>query len=188
MPDGSNLKGGVKAQAKPTRTVRKHIRPTARRLRTPENADRICSLMEAGHGLPEIAKQLNCTHAAILHWVRDDTLNGGAEISTKYARAVEARSEAMADQLLDIADDRSFMGRTDANAIVAQQRLAVDTRKWLLSKMLPRKFGDRIEISGDPDAPVVSRIELVAVHPRPQVEPPTIDALPPDGRKDPQKR
>jgi len=94
----------------------------------------------------------------------------------------------MAEELLSIADDRSFMGRTDANAVVAQQRLAVDTRKWLLSKMLPRKFGDKIEISGDPDAPVVSRIELVAVHPRPQVEPPTIDALPSDGRKDPQKR
>ena len=187
MPDGSNLQGGAKARAK--RTVRKHIRPTARRLRTPENAEKICSMLEEGHGLPDIAKQLDCTHGAILHWVRDDTLNGGAEISTRYARAVEARSEAMADDLLSIADDRSFMGRPDANAIVAQQRLAVDTRKWLLSKMLPRKFGDKIEISGDPDAPVVSRIELVAVHPpQRQVEPPTIEALPSDGRKDPQKR
>jgi hypothetical protein len=45
---------------------------------------------------------------------------------------------------------------------VRQRRLQVDTRKWILSKM-PRKFGDRIEIGGDPDAPLVTKIELVAV-------------------------
>jgi len=147
-------------------------------------------MIEDGKGLREIAKTLGYKESSsITDWIRFDQQNGGAEIATRYARAVEARAEMLADQLLDIADDRSFMGRTDANAIVAQQRLAVDTRKWLLSKMLPRKFGDKIEISGDPDAPVVSRIELVAVHPpQRQVEPPTIEALPSDGRKDPQKR
>jgi Bacteriophage Sf6, terminase small subunit-like len=174
MPDGSSQ--GVLDAPKPAkRTVRKHIRPTTRRLKTPENAERICSLIEDGKGLREIAQTLGYAYASITDWIRLDSQNGGAEIATRYARAVEVRAEAMAEELLDIADDRSFMGRTDANAIVAQQRLAVDTRKWLLSKMLPRKFGDKIEISGDPDAPVVSRIELVAVHPRHQVEGPLIE-------------
>jgi hypothetical protein len=182
MPDGSNTLQGALEQAK-----RAPGRP--RKLRTPENADTICSMIESGSSLRDITQVLKCSLGSITDWVRDDLQrNGGAAIAARYARAVEARAEAMAEELLSIADDRSFMGRTDANAIVAQQRLAVDTRKWLLSKMLPRKFGDKIEISGDPDAPVVSRIELVAVHPRPQVEPPTIEALPSDGRKDPQKR
>jgi len=49
-------------------------------------------------------------------------------------------------------------------------------RKWILSKMLPRRFGDKIEISSDPDAPALTRIELVAVYPNQQLEPSTIDA------------
>ena len=48
-----------------------------------------------------------------------------------------------------------------------------DNRKWLLSKMLPRRYGDKVEISGDASAPLLTRIELVAV--RPKLEPPTVD-------------
>jgi transposase-like protein len=171
MPDGSNTLQGALEQAK-----RGPGRP--RKLRTPENAQAICSMIEQGLGIVEIARRLGFRqHSSITDWIRDDReKNGGAGIAVKYARAQEARWASMADEILALADDRSYMGRPDAAAIVQQQRLAVDTRKWLLSKMLPRQFGDKIEISGDPDAPVVSRIELVAVHPpQRQVEPPTIE-------------
>jgi hypothetical protein len=42
-----------------------------------------------------------------------------------------------------------------------------ENRKWLLSKLLPRQFGDKVtqELVGDPERPVVNRIELVAVDP-----------------------
>jgi len=80
----------------------------------------------------------------------------------------------MAEGLLELVQrDCTVDGKPD-NALVQQLRLDVDTRKWLLSKMSPRRFGDRVEISGDPSAPIVSRIELVAVAPR-QLEPPTIE-------------
>jgi hypothetical protein len=51
---------------------------------------------------------------------------------------------------------------------VQQARLRVDTRKWILSRMLPRRFGDRVttEVTADPNAPLLTRIELVAVPPR----------------------
>jgi hypothetical protein len=57
--------------------------------------------------------------------------------------------------------------------LVQKQRLQVDSRKWLLSKMLPKVYGDKIELSGDASAPLIQRIELVAV--RPKLTPPTID-------------
>lgn len=145
-------------------------------------------MIESGHALSDVCRELHCSLGSISDWIRADQANGGAEIAASYARATQLRAEMMADELLAVADDRSYMGRPDAAAMVTQQRLAVETRKWLLSKMIPHKYGDRIEISGDPDAPVVSRIELVAVHPQRQVEPPIIDALPSDGTKDPQKR
>ena len=42
----------------------------------------------------------------------------------------------------------------------------MDTRKWFLSKMIPHRFGDRVEVIGNADAPLITKIELVAVAPR----------------------
>jgi len=45
--------------------------------------------------------------------------------------------------------------------------LRSDNRKWLLAKLLPKRFGDRVtaEVVGDANAPLLTRIELVAVAP-----------------------
>ena len=58
------------------------------------------------------------------------------------------------------------VGEAD-NALVQKQRLQVDSRKWMLSKLLPKQYGDKVtqELVGNPDAPIVTRIELVPVAP-----------------------
>ena len=148
-------------------------------LRTPANSERICEMIASGCSLRQVAAVIGLTEAAIRKWAKDDK-----EFGEHYEKAMLSRWEKMADELVELADDPCIGpdGRPD-NALVQQRRLQVDTRKWVLSRMLPRKFGDRIEIGSDPDAPVVTRIELVAVHPRQeQLEPPTIDAN--DGRND----
>lgn len=84
----------------------------------------------------------------------------------------------MADELLEVADDarNDWMerhGEEDAGWVVngehiQRSRLRVDTRKWMLSKALPKVFGDKVtqEHIGDPERPVaVSRIELIGVRP-----------------------
>jgi hypothetical protein len=43
----------------------------------------------------------------------------------------------MADDLIDIADEQGDPNRN---------RLRVDTRKWLLSKALPKIYGDRLQV------------------------------------------
>lgn len=148
------------------RKIKPHIRPKARKLRTQENANLICRIIEDGGSLRDAASILSVAEGSITNWIREDTSNGGAEIGVQYARAIEIRAEHMATELLSIADDKGFMKHPMiASALVNQQRLAVDSRKWLLSKMLPRKYGDRIEVAGDASAPIVTRIELVAVEP-----------------------
>jgi hypothetical protein len=55
---------------------------------------------------------------------------------------------------------------------VQQQRLRSDNRKWLLSSA-SRKYGDKVEatVIGDPNQPILTRIELVAVpSPRARIE------------------
>lgn len=73
---------------------------------------------------------------------------------THYARAREACVEALADEIMDISDD----GRNDwmvkhgddnpgwilNGEHVQRSKLRVDTRKWLLSKIAPKKYGDKV--------------------------------------------
>ena len=73
------------------------------KLRTRENANRICELLGEGHTLRQVARQLGCDYSAILHWVREDQDAGGTFFH-QYARAREAGYELMADELVEISD------------------------------------------------------------------------------------
>ncbi len=78
----------------------------------------------------------------------------------QYTRAREIGYHSMADELLDISDDGSndWMereGRTLENGeAIARSRLRVDTRKWMLSRVLPKIYGDKIVHQGDEKNPI----------------------------------
>lgn len=65
--------------------------------------------------------------------------------------------------------DQDFVGPDGFvdNGAVQAARLQADSRRWFLSKLMPKKYGDKVtqEITGDPNAPLVTRIELVPVDP-----------------------
>jgi hypothetical protein len=93
-------------------------------------------------------------------WVNDD-----AKLAEDYARAREELIERMANEVLELADSEvpeTGDGKKDWQAI-QKHKLQVDTRKWLLSKLAPKKYGDKLEVSGDPANPLVQRIERVVV-------------------------
>lgn len=88
-----------------------------------------------------------CTHSFYKHL---DTTPAAAE---QYARAKEAQIEALADEMLEIADNPTGDVYADdeggmrlAPDVVQRSRLRVDTRKWLLSKLAPKKYGDKVDI------------------------------------------
>ena len=58
----------------------------------------------------------------------------------QYTRAREVQAELLADEMVDIAD--SATDSQSANAA----RVRVDTRKWIAAKLLPKKYGDKIEM------------------------------------------
>ena len=80
------------------------------------------------------------------------------EFSQQYAHAREAQADKLAEEILLIADDGSNDTytdgdgncRTDAEAI-QRSKLRVDARKWLASKMAPKKYGDKVAIGGADD-------------------------------------
>lgn len=63
------------------------------------------------------------------------------ENAKRYARACEMRAEVIASETIDISDSKS----TDVN----RDRLRVDTRKWILAKLHPKKYGDKIDMTSD---------------------------------------
>jgi hypothetical protein len=75
----------------------------------------------------------------ILKW-----LENHKQFANQYARAREVQADTYADEITEISD--SVKGETE-NAIVQAARLRVDARKWIASKLKPRKYGERIEVN-----------------------------------------
>jgi hypothetical protein len=106
-----------------------------------------------------------CQAAGVHQSTFNDWLNDDAKLAAEYARAREDLIERMAQEVLELSDsDVGSLpdGKKDW-AAVQKHKLQVDTRKWLLSKLAPKKYGDKIEVSGDPANPLVHRIERVIV-------------------------
>jgi hypothetical protein len=83
---------------------------------------------------------------------------------TEYAHAREKRAEVIFEDILTIADDASGdkkyteQGEVIDSEFVARSRIRIDARKWMLGKMQPKKYGDRIqnEISGEVTTNIIS--------------------------------
>ena len=116
--------------------------------------------MRSGLSAFKACQAAGVPQSTFLRWVDDD-----ATLAENYARAREDLIERMATEIMEISDQDvgvAVDGKKD-RAAVQKHRLQVDTRKWLLSKLAPKKFGDKIEVSGDPANPLVQRIERVVV-------------------------
>lgn len=100
---------------------------------TPEIADEICRRLADGEGLVAICRDKHMpAEAAVRKWALDDREGFYA----RYARAREIQAERWADEIIDIADGDGDWQRA---------RLRVDTRKWLVAKVLPKKYGERVD-------------------------------------------
>lgn len=101
-------------------------------------ADRICSRLSEGETLRAICRDEGMPNAStVVRWTQ---AKGKEAFSQQYARAREIGYALMADQLTEIADN---------DGDPARDRLRVDTRKWLLSKALPKVYGDKLQHTGD---------------------------------------
>jgi hypothetical protein len=128
---------------------------------TPELSEKICEIIStSSRGLRSISKELNISTFSILKW-----LNENKEFSIQYARAKEMQADFMAEEIIEISDDNSNdtlstdFGDKENKEWTNRSRLRVDARKWAASKLAPKKYGDKLELSGDPQNPV-SKISL----------------------------
>lgn len=122
---------------------------------TQEIADKICEELSLGKSLRTVCKLDDMPSVAtIFNWFRTYP-----QFLEQYARAKQESADAMADEILDISDDgvNDWMERhygehvawvTNGEAL-QRSKLRVDTRKWLMSKMKPKKYGEKMDVTSD---------------------------------------
>ena len=130
---------------------------------TQEIADTICERLSNGESLRSICSSEEMpSKAAVCRWLAKHE-----SFRDQYARAREIQADAHFDEMLDIADDAAndWMRREGKDGEgsyavngehIQRSRLRVDARKWVLGKLNPKKYGDKIinEHSGPDGGPI----------------------------------
>lgn len=148
-------------------------------------ADKICTRLADGESLRAICMDgAMPSRMSVFRWLADPE---SAAFRDQYARAREEQADFYAEQIVDIADEEVTMikrskhthgakpedgdAENDVEVVfdptaVQRNRLRVDARKWYASKLAPKKYGDKLELGGNKDSPLV--VEIVRFgEPRP---------------------
>ncbi len=83
------------------------------------------------------------------YWWAKECLRRDVELKVLYRQAVEDRADRLAEELIDLADTpipKGLDGPT-MSAWVQRLRVQVDVRKWVASKLAPRTYGDKLDVS-----------------------------------------
>lgn len=82
------------------------------------------------------------------------------KLRQRYASAKQEQAQMLVDEIVSISDERSGDTLTKVN----RDRLRVDTRKWLASKLFPKMYGDKVELGGELDVAVKGITSIRVVH------------------------
>ena len=98
---------------------------------TEEMGNLICDKLTEGMSLRKLCMLDEFPTASTVYvW-----LDRFPEFAEKYARAREAATEDMLEEILEIADHPEL----DAQ----EKRVRIDTRKWAMGKLKPKKYGEK---------------------------------------------
>lgn len=130
---------------------------------SPELADEICARIAGAESMRRVCEdEAMPDRVTVFRWLRTHD-----EFRNQYARAKEESADAMMEEILDIADDgtNDWMEVFDKDGEsvgwklngehVQRSKLRIDSRKWLMSKMKPKKYGEKLEVESTAKAEMV---------------------------------
>lgn len=113
--------------------------------------DIIRDIQENGASLSQACRDRDISRMQFIDYIEKDI-----RMVDAYARAVEYRNDLKAENIIRLAHSRAndFYTDKDGNVkpnpvAVQRDRLIIDSEKWLLSKLAPKKYGDRIQIDAE---------------------------------------
>ena len=138
---------------------------------TQEIADSLCAQLADGLSMRTICRAEDMPDkATVFRWLRTNQ-----SFCDQYTRAKEESADALSDEMLDISDDaqndwmeqnaKENAGWVANGEHIQRSRLRIETRKWLASKLKPKKYGEKLAVGGAEDMPAlkVERILIRAV-------------------------
>jgi hypothetical protein len=102
----------------------------------PEKAEAILARLMNGESLKRICEDADMPHRQrVYEWLAQEPA-----FADNYARALEIRADHHFDEMLEIADSPANLASDELNAA----KLKIEARKWVLGRMMPKKYGDKL--------------------------------------------
>lgn len=99
-------------------------------------ADTICERLMDGESMRSICSDEGMpSRTTLFRWMTDNE-----EFGTKCARAREIQADAIFDKMQEVAD-------TENAEDVQRAKLRVSTMQWRASKLAPKRYGDKLDLS-----------------------------------------
>lgn len=119
---------------------------------TQELGDDICARLAQGESLRSVCRSETMPSlASIFNWFRSHP-----DFLEQYTRAKEASAEAMYEDLAELGDDAIQYAQTlkgpQSSAVVQAVKLKADNLKWSMSKMKPKKYGEKVDLTSAGEA------------------------------------
>lgn len=120
----------------------------------------ICLSIAGGNSLVSYCKIAKIDYSTVTGW-----LNQFPEFAIKYAQAREIQADFMADEIMNLVDELpplTPLGSIDP-AWVSNQKNRIEARKWIASKLKPKKYGDKqsVELTGKDGEPLALRLMAI---------------------------
>ena len=137
----------------------KSPRGVTKTYRTAEEVDtfvaQVIEAVKEGKSVKSVCRGANISFASV--WTR----LASPKFAQAYQEAFALRAQSWVEDLIDISDDSANdivtddKGNAKGNmAAVARSRLGFDARRWVLSKLFPRQYGDALAVTGADGGPL----------------------------------
>lgn len=120
-----------------------------------EKFEELCVKLESGLSLRTIFASHNPIMSNTLFY---KLIKENPNLNERYARAKEIYADSLFDEIIEIADESNAdieiteEGKMYVNGEAVQRsRVKIDARKWILSKLAPKKYGDKLDLTSDGD-------------------------------------
>ena len=130
---------------------------------TKKLTQKICERLALGESMRSICSKKDMPgRRTVLRWLAKHD-----EFRDLHAEARQLQADYHFDEILDIADDATndFMVRERADGStetvlnqehMQRSRLRIEGRKWVLARMSPKKYGDKVQLEADGDGGTVA--------------------------------
>lgn len=132
----------------------------------------VAEIADTGKSLRSVCESNEVKPSTFLLWVSNDSA-----LAEQYARAMQVRADTHFSEIVEISDKQEIgtvetekeWGKEIKTAdMVEHRRLRIDARKWVIARMNPRKYGDKLELAGNTESPLTVVVKSYAGNQSPE--------------------